>query len=80
MKNTKFTNKKPTSNLEPTVTDFGTRKVSRQNFSRIVALPKLALLDRGHEVTHVNVKLVEFDGEKFIELTPIRSEGEESNE
>jgi len=56
----------------PMITDFGIRKVSRQNFSRIVALPKLALLDGGYEATHVNVKLVEFDDEKFIQLTPIK--------
>jgi hypothetical protein len=65
--------------LEPVITDFGTRKVSRQNFSRIVALPKLALQDRGHEATHVNVKLVEFDDEKFIQLTPIKI-GDENDE
>lgn len=68
---------KPVSD-SPRITDFGTRKVSRQNFSRIVALPKLALQDCGQEITQVNVKLVEFDGKKFIQLTPIRSKGEEN--
>lgn len=69
---------KPSSN-SARIIDFGTRKISRQNFSRIVALPKLALLDRGHEATHVNVKLVELDGEKFIKLTPIKI-GDENDE
>ena len=68
----KHTQKNADSNSEPMITDFGTRKVSRQNFSRIVALPKLALQYRGHEIRHVNVKLVEFNDEKFIKLTPIK--------
>ena len=56
---------------EPVVIDFGTRKISRQNFSRIVALPKMALQNRGKEITEVNVKLVQFKGERLIQLTPI---------
>jgi len=80
MQDTKFTNKKQTSNSEPMVIDFGTRKISRQNYSRMVALPKMALQDRGQEITLVNVKLVEFDGEKFIKLTPIKTIGEENIE
>ena len=75
----KSQNKKDDSKSEPKITDFGTRKVSRQNFSRIVALPKLALLYRGQETTHVNVKLVEFDDQKFIQLTPIKL-GDENDE
>ena len=71
-------NKMPISN-SLMVTDFGLRKVSRQNFSRIVALPKLALLCRGQEITHVNVKLFEFDDVKFIQLTPIKL-GDENDE
>ena len=61
----------PNSN-SPKVTDFGIRTISSQNFSKIVALPKLALLYRGQEVRHVNVKLIEFDDEKFIKLTPVK--------
>jgi len=80
MQDTKFTNKKQTSNSEPMVIDFGTRKISRQNYSRMVALPKMALQDRGQEITLVNVKLVEFDGEKFIKLTPRKTIGEENIE
>ena len=58
-------------NSEPVVIDFGTRKISRQNFSRIVTLPKMALQNRGKEITEVNVKLVQFKGERLIQLTPI---------
>ena len=72
-------NKKARSNLEPKITDFGTRKVSRQNFSRIVALPKIALQYHGYEIRQVNVKLVEFDDKRFIQLTPIKL-GDENDE
>jgi len=65
---------------KPKELDFGTRKISRQNFSRIVALPKIALQDCGQEITQVNVKLVEFKGEKFIKLTPIGSKSVGNNE
>lgn len=63
------------SNL-PMVTDFGNRTISTQNFSRIVALPKTALINCGIESTKVNVKLVQQDGEKFLKLTPIAEKGE----
>ena len=64
---------------EPVITNFGTRKVSQQNFSKIVALPKMAL-DNCGITSEVNVKLVQFDGEKFIELTPVKSKEGDSNE
>ena len=64
---------------EPVIIDFGNRKVSQQNFSKIVALPKMAL-DNCGITTEVNVKLVQFDGEKFIELTPVKSKEGDSNE
>ena len=54
---------------EPVVTDFGIRKVSQQNFSKIVALPKIALTNCGIE-TQVNVKLVQSGKEKFLKLSP----------
>ena len=71
--------KSKASMSEPVITDFGTRKVSQQNFSKIVALPKMAL-DNCGITTEVNVKLVQFDGEKFIELTPVKSNEGDSNE
>ena len=61
---------------QPVITDFGTRKVSQQNFSKIVALPKTALENCGI-TTQVNVKLVQWDDEKFIQLTPVNEKGDE---
>lgn len=66
----KQTKKNADSNL-PMVTDFGNRTISSQNFSKIVALPKTALINCGIESKMVNVKLVQQDGEKFLKLTPI---------
>ena len=65
------------SNPEPMVTDFGNRTISTQNFSKIVALPKTALINCGIESTMVNVKLVQQDGEKFLKLTPIAEKKKE---
>ena len=53
------------SNHEPMVIDFGNRAISSQNFSKIVALPKTALINCGVESTMVNVKLVQDNGEKY---------------
>lgn len=61
---------KPSGNW-PMVTDFGTRAISSQNFSKIVTLPKTALTNCGIETTKVNVKLVQDNGEKYIKLTPV---------
>jgi hypothetical protein len=73
---TKHAQKTAVSN-SPMVIDFGTRTISTQNFSKIVALPKTALTNCGKECTKVNVKLVQQDGEKFLKLTPIAKEGKE---
>jgi len=63
---------KKVNNSEPTVIDFGTRKVSNQNFSKMVALPKTALKNCSPDKDmHVNVKLVQGNGEKFLKLTPV---------
>lgn len=51
-------------------TDFGNRTISNQNFSKIIALPKTALMNCGNPMK-VNVKLVQEDGTKYIKLTPI---------
>jgi len=50
--------------------DFGNRTISDQNFSRIVALPKTALMNCGNPVK-VNVMLVQEGDTKYIKLTPI---------
>ena len=63
--------RKPNSN-SPVVIDFGNRKISNQNFSKMVALPKDALRNCGNgKAMSVNVKLVQDKGKKFLKLTPI---------
>lgn len=60
------------SKSNPVETDFGTRAISNQNFSKMVALPKQALANCGTGKTmRVNVKLVDDNGKKFLKLTPI---------
>ncbi len=59
-----------TSSCTGIETDFGNRRISDQNFSRIVALPKTALMNCGNPVK-VNVKLVQEGNAKYIKLTPI---------
>ena len=71
--------KTKTSMSKPVITDFGIRKVSQQNFSKIVALPKTALENCGI-TTQVNVKLVQWEDEKFIQLTPINEKGGDKTE
>ena len=70
---------RPNSNPKPMVTDFGLRKISNQNFSKMIAIPKTALANCGcKEATSANVKLVQDNGEKYIKLTPVcQIEGEE---
>lgn len=75
-KERKTSQKDQISDSEPMVTDFGSRRVSQQNFSKIVALPKMALQNCGQNTTVVNVKLVQDKGERYIKLTPIRTETE----
>jgi len=63
---------------ESVVIDFGTRAVSDQNFSKIVALPKQALTNLGQNVQRVRVELVQEKDAKFIKLTPaVQNGGEE---
>jgi len=54
------------------ITDFGTRKVSQQNFSKIVTLPKAPLKNfKGEEAKFVRIFFVKNDKEQFFKLTPI---------
>ena len=72
---------KPVIHTEPVVMDFGTRKISNQNFSKMVAIPKTALMNCGNsDTTQVDVKLVQQNGEKFIKLTPICQTDKEKKE
>lgn len=57
---------------ETLVMDFGTRTISNQNSSKIIALPKMALANFGsEEIKKVNVKLIQSNGIKVIQLSPI---------
>ncbi|WP_415281115.1 hypothetical protein [Candidatus Nitrososphaera sp. FF02] len=51
--------------------DFGERTISNQNFSKIVALPKKALINCGIEGRKVRVLLVHDKGEKYLKLAPV---------
>jgi len=62
--------------MAESITDFGIRQVSHQNFSRIVALPKLALQNCGID-SQVSVKLIQQNGEKFLKLSPTENKGVE---
>ena len=62
--NTSSTNKKQI------ITDFGNRKINKQNFSRTVVLPKTAL-NNCAKASEVNVQLVQQGKEKYLKLTPI---------
>lgn len=55
---------------KPMVTDFGTRTIHNQNFSKMVALPKTALENLGENISEVDVSLVQENGIKYIRLTP----------
>lgn len=53
-------------------TDYGTRKINQQNWSKMVAIPPHALKNCGCEnVRSVNVKLVQENGHAYIKLTPL---------
>ena len=61
-------------------TDFGTRKISTQNWSKIVALPKQALANCNPDNNmKVKVSLVQGKGEKYLKLTPTCAKNEESS-
>jgi len=68
----KSTKKQPKINT-PMVTDFGTRKVSNQNFSKVIAIPKIALKNcGGSRTSKLKVELVQDKGQRFIKLTPVK--------
>ena len=59
------------SHLSAVSTDFGIRKISNQNFSKVIAIPKTAIENLGVNSTEMKVELVQENGEKFIKLTPV---------
>lgn len=57
---------------ELVITDFGNRKISQQNFSRIIALPKAPLKNfKGEEAKIVRIFFVKNNEEQFYKLIPI---------
>ncbi len=71
---TQKSNQKKSVDGSPAIIDFGMRKISSQNFSKIVTLPKTALKNCGDDKSmQVKVQLVQQNGEKFLKLTPICS-------
>lgn len=62
------------------ITDFGSRQLNHQNFSRTVVLPKTALANLGYDLDGrnlaVSVKLVQNSEEKYIKLTPTKESEE----
>ena len=66
------------------IIDFGDRQLNRQNKSRTVVLPKIALKNAGFnlddEDERVNVSLVEHDDEKFIKISPVIEEEDDEDE
>jgi len=55
------------------VADFGTRKLSNQNFSKVISLPKTALANcGGSRTSKLKVELVQEKGQRFIKLTPAK--------
>jgi len=53
------------------VTDFGLRKISNQNFSKVIALPKTALQNCGIS-NKLSVELVQEGKTKFLKLSPVK--------
>jgi len=72
----------PESESEFIETDFGERKVSHINQSRMVAIPKMALKNvcgTADDLT-VKVSLVQKGTEKFLKLVPICKVGDDEGE
>ena len=73
MKRVTATKSKPEQVSEFFETDFGPRKVSHINQSRMIAIPKIALKNvcgTADNLT-VNVSMVQKGTEKFLKLVPI---------
>ena len=62
------------------IIDFGNRILNKMNFSKTICLPKQALknleLDEGDSL---KVELVQDEDEKFLKLTPVFEEDEDSD-
>ena len=60
-------NMKSTSTSKQTLIDFGTRKVSTQNYSHIICLPSVALKTLGNP-EELGIQLVQQEGHQYIKL------------
>jgi len=62
------------------IIDFGDRILNKMNFSKTICLPKQALKNLGViEGDSLKVELVQDEDEKFLKLTPVFEEDEESD-
>lgn len=63
-------------------TDFGNRKISHINQSRMIALPKVALENAcgGTDDLTVNVRLVQNGTESYLKLVPVCNPESEEDE
>ena len=59
-------------NDKPVIIDFGIRAICNLRFSKMVALPKIALAHCGGiDAKQIHVKLVQSNDEKYIRLEPV---------
>ena len=64
----------------PFIIDFGERTLNKMNFSKTICLPKQALKNLDlEEGDSLKVELVEDEDEKFLKLTPVFEEDEETD-
>ena len=62
------------------IIDFGNRILNKMNFSKTICLPKQALKNLDvEEGDSLKVELVEDEDEKFLKLTPVFEEDEDSD-
>ena len=62
------------------IIDFGDRILNKMNFSKTICLPKQALKNLDlEEGDSLKVELVQDEDEKFLKLTPVFEEDEESD-
>ena len=67
-------NRTKISNSNQITTNFGTRKISNQNFSKMITIPKTALENLGKKITNLKVELVYNNKERFLKLSPVKGE------
>ena len=62
------------------IIDFGDRILNKMNFSKTICLPKQALKNLDlEEGDSLKVELVQDEDEKFLKLTPVFEEGEDTD-